>query len=77
MTARAGHYELLESLGEGTYGVVWRARHVRVAEIEAAVKVLRPELSTDPDFVAGLERECALLHRLRHPHIVGFRDLIV
>jgi len=72
-----GHYELLAELGRGTFGVVYRARHVRIAAIEVAVKVVHPKLTSDSAFIASLERECTLLHGLKHPNIVDFRDLLI
>ncbi|MBM9508857.1 serine/threonine-protein kinase [Actinacidiphila acididurans] len=78
-------YLLEEPLGRGATGTVWRGR-VRGAENEAqgagpgeavAVKVLREELAGDPDVVMRFLRERSVLLRLRHPHIVRVRDLVV
>lgn len=74
---QVSHYRLEEKLGEGTYGVVYRACHVEDPELMVAVKVVHPVLARDPDFLRALRRECRHLNRLQHPGIVGFRDLVL
>jgi serine/threonine-protein kinase len=70
-------YLLEEPLGRGATGTVWRGR-VRDEEGSAvAVKVLKEELAGDPDVVMRFLRERSALVRLRHPHIVRVRDLVV
>jgi serine/threonine-protein kinase len=66
---RVGSWELLESLGEGGMATVFRVRHV-VDGGEAAMKLMRSELLSEPDFRERFERECRLVQRLRHPNIV-------
>ena len=73
-------YLLEEPLGRGATGTVWRGQ-VR-EELEGggsavAVKVLKEELASDPDVVMRFLRERSVLLRLRHPHIVRVRDLVV
>ncbi|WP_063835982.1 serine/threonine-protein kinase [Actinacidiphila yeochonensis] len=75
-------YLLEEPLGRGATGTVWRGR-VRddqggvVQDTVVAVKVLKEELAGDPDVVTRFLRERSALLRLRHPHIVRVRDLVV
>ncbi|MEV6010345.1 serine/threonine-protein kinase [Streptomyces sp. NPDC051976] len=70
-------YLLEEPLGRGATGTVWRGQ-VRDEEGTAvAVKVLKEELAEDPDVVMRFLRERSVLVRLRHPHIVRVRDLVV
>ncbi|MFC4036349.1 protein kinase [Streptomyces polygonati] len=75
-------YLLEEPLGRGATGTVWRGR-VRGADgavvpgEAVAVKVLKEELASDPDVVMRFLRERSVLVRLRHPHIVRVRDLVV
>ena len=75
-------YLLEEPLGRGATGTVWRGR-VRdeqggvVPDTVVAVKVLKEELAGDPDVVTRFLRERSALLRLRHPHIVRVRDLVV
>lgn len=66
-------YELLEEIGRGGTGVVFRARHTRLKTI-VAVKVLPPEALTRPDVLARFNREMAAIGRLVHPHIVHATD---
>ena len=74
---QVGHYQLTERLGAGAYGEVWRAAHREDAALEVAVKRVHGALANDAEFVEALKGECRQLHRLDHPHIVRFRDLIV
>ena len=62
-------FELGSRLGEGGFGVVYRARDVRLRR-DVAVKLLRRELVTAPGFVERFEREAQALAALRHPNIV-------
>lgn len=68
----AERYELLEIVGSGGMGVVYRARD-RVLGRTVAVKVIRRELA-DEEFVRRFEREAAILARVRSPHIVVVFD---
>lgn len=61
-------FELLEQIGEGGMGVVYRARYV-VNNREVAVKIL-PSDVTDKTALARFERETEILKDLRHPNIV-------
>src|SRR5262245_54255477 len=67
---RLGPYELFEMIGSGGMGVVHRARDLRDGR-EVALKILRPEQATFPDFVARFEREVGEAQRLRHPNLTG------
>jgi serine/threonine protein kinase/ABC-type glycerol-3-phosphate transport system substrate-binding protein len=66
-------YRLLERVGEGTFGVVYRAIQVHVGR-EVAVKAIHPELANQPDFVRRFEREAQLVARLEQPHVVPLYD---
>jgi hypothetical protein len=65
--------ELLEEIGRGGMGRVFRARHARLDRV-VAVKLLPAELATDAAFQARFEREARTLARLSHPHIVTVHD---
>ena len=62
-------FELGARLGEGGFGVVYRARDVRLRR-DVAVKLLRRELVSGEGFVERFEREAQALAALRHPNIV-------
>jgi WD40 repeat protein/serine/threonine protein kinase len=66
-------YRLLEQIGEGAFGLVYRAIQPQVGR-EVAVKSIHPELANQPDFVRRFEREAQFVARLEHPHIVPLYD---
>jgi serine/threonine protein kinase len=61
-------YERVAQLGQGGMGVVYRARDRELGR-EVAIKLLPPELATDPDRLARLEREARTLAAVSHPGI--------
>jgi len=63
------HYRLLEKLGEGGMGVVWRALDASL-DREVALKLLPDTLAADPAKLARLESEAKTIAALNHPHIV-------
>jgi serine/threonine-protein kinase len=65
--------ELLEEIGAGGMGSVWKARHLRL-DRTVAVKFLAPHLAALPDFERRLEREARALALLDHPGIVDVYD---
>lgn len=67
-------YELLEELGSGGFGRVYRARDLGL-EREVAIKVLHPALTKDLGVVERFRREAQLAARLSHPNIVGIYDI--
>ena len=68
-----GRYRVLEVIGRGGMGVVYRVEHLRMGKI-AAMKVLHRELVNDRDAVERFEREAAAVSRLQHPHTVQVFD---
>jgi serine/threonine-protein kinase len=65
-----GKYELKEKIGEGGYGIVYKARDP-LLERNVAIKVLRMDIASSPDFVERFRREARLAASLRHPNIVS------
>jgi serine/threonine-protein kinase len=71
--AKLGPYEIVESLGAGGMGEVYRARDVRL-DREVAVKILPDAVAQDPDRLARFEREAKAVAKLSHPNIVEIFD---
>ncbi|PZF55387.1 serine/threonine protein kinase [Curtobacterium sp. MCSS17_008] len=69
-------YRLVDLLGTGATGEVWRAEHTATGE-HVAAKLLRAELAADPAIVERFVRERTVLLGLQHPSIVRVRDLVV
>lgn len=67
-------YELLDRVGAGAMGTVFKARHKRLNRI-VAVKILKPSLARDKRYVDRLRREARIVASLSHPHIVTGYDL--
>jgi serine/threonine-protein kinase len=66
-------YRLLEKLGRGAMGTVYKALHVGLQRI-VAIKVLHQDLATDPTQVERLKGEAKLLASLDHPNILRALD---
>ncbi len=68
-----GQYKLLNKMGEGGMGAVYRALHTRLEKI-VAIKLLPRERVPKPDAVARFEREMKAVGQLDHPNIVSAMD---
>ncbi|XP_019727293.1 cyclin-dependent kinase 10 isoform X1 [Hippocampus comes] len=68
-------FEKLNRIGEGTYGIVYRARDTKSDEI-VALKKVRMDKEKDGIPISSL-REITLLLRLRHPNIVELKEVVV
>lgn len=73
MATIIGSYEILHSIASGGMGEVFLARH-NPTRREVALKVLYPQYSRDPEFVARFMREAQATVQLRHHHIVEVFD---
>ena len=71
--ATADDYEVLASLGSGSFGSVWRVRDLTL-EREVALKMLHPNVARDDQAVARFRREARLAAQLAHPAIVPIYD---
>ncbi len=70
---RLGKYELLERLGQGGMGEVWKARDTQLRRF-VAIKFLHANLQSDPDFVTHFMREAQFIASLHHPNIIQIHD---
>jgi hypothetical protein len=68
-----GEYELLEELGRGGMGQVYKARHTKLDRV-VAVKILSRGRLEDPRATTRFEREMRAIGRLNHPHVVHAYD---
>src|SRR5216683_2075759 len=71
-TKRIGDYQILDELGSGGMGRVWRVRNVISDRIEA-MKVLLPDLAGRQELAARFLREIKLMASLNHPNIAALR----
>src|SRR5262245_37625732 len=67
------HYAVLEQIGAGGMGVVYRAHDERL-DRDVALKVLSPELANDQEFLARFRREARTLSKLNHPNVATVHD---
>ena len=70
---RIRDYELLEQLGQGSMGTVYRARHWRLDRC-VAIKMISNEWASTPNAISRFEREAKALGRLDHTNIVRALD---
>jgi len=67
------HYAVLEQIGAGGMGVVYRAHDERL-DRDVALKVLSPDLAGDQEFLARFRREARTLSKLNHPNVATVHD---
>jgi serine/threonine-protein kinase len=68
-----GRFEILERVGEGGMGVVYKVRQVPIGRI-VAMKVLSQEMAEDPNWVMRFEREARASSQLQHPNTIRMFD---
>jgi serine/threonine-protein kinase len=71
---RLGPYEVLDKLGEGGMGEVYRARDTKLHR-DVAIKTLPASFASDPERLARFEREAQVLAALNHPNIAHIHGL--
>jgi tRNA A-37 threonylcarbamoyl transferase component Bud32 len=67
------HLEILELIGQGGMGFVYKARQPKLDRF-VALKILPQSLASDPTFTERFTREGRVLAKLNHPNIVGVHD---
>ena len=71
---KLGHYEIVDLVGSGGMGEVYRARDSRLRR-DADIKVLPSEVSRDPERRQRFEREGRSVALLNHPNVVSIYDV--
>ena len=71
--ALAARYEVLDVLGEGGMGMVYRVRDRETSEI-LALKLLRPEIARDPAMIERFKNELRLARRITHKNVCRIYD---
>jgi serine/threonine protein kinase len=71
---RLGPYEIIEAVGAGGMGEVYKARDTRL-DRNVAVKVLPAHVSAHDDLKQRFEREAKIISNLSHPHICALHDV--
>jgi Tol biopolymer transport system component len=72
--SRVGHFEVIDLLGAGGMGAVYRAYDPRLRR-EVAIKVLPPAFANDPSRVLRFQQEALAVARLAHPNILAIHDV--
>ncbi len=71
---RLGGYEVVDGIGAGGMGQVYRARDP-VLQRDVAIKIVNPDVCHHPDSMARLRREARALAALNHPHVATLHEL--
>jgi serine/threonine protein kinase len=72
--SKLSHFEILEKLGEGGMGVVYKARDLRLDRL-AAIKVLPEQAGANADRQARFEQEAKAASALNHPNIITVHEI--
>jgi len=70
----AGRYQIEAVIGKGGSGIVLRAFD-RVAQVPVAVKILKPDLASDPRWIERFSRELRLARQIQHPNVCRVFDI--
>src|ERR1051326_9161250 len=68
-----GNYVILDQLGQGGMGAVFKAQHRRMKRL-VALKIVRPEILDSPNAIKRFQREVETVAKLDHPNIVIAHD---
>ncbi|HTT22572.1 MAG TPA: protein kinase [Candidatus Sulfotelmatobacter sp.] len=69
-----GRYEILQKLGEGGMGAVYKARDREVDRL-VALKIIRPDLAANPEILRRFKQELVLARQITHKNVVRIYDL--
>ena len=70
-----GAYRILECIGRGAMGAVYRAEHELIGR-RVALKVIRPEMARHPEAIELFFREARAANQMAHPNIIQITDLV-
>jgi serine/threonine protein kinase len=73
-TVLADRYEILQLLGEGGMGAVYKARDTELDRL-VALKLIRPELAKNPDILRRFKQELILARQVTHKNVIRIFDL--
>ena len=73
-TTFAGRYQIIEELGKGGMGRVYKVFDTKVKE-KVALKLIRPEVASDPETLERFSNELKLARKIRHKNVCGMFDL--
>ena len=73
-TVVRGKYRIQARLGEGGMAIVYKAHHELLDELRA-LKVIRPDLARDTEFMSRFKNEAIMARKLNHPNAVRVDDL--
>ncbi len=70
----AGRYEILQLIGRGGMGAVYKARDTEL-DRTVALKLIRPELAKDPQILKRFKQELILARQVTHKNVIRIFDL--
>jgi len=70
----AGRYEIIEELGKGGMGRVYRVEDTKIKQ-EIALKLIKPEIASDKKIIERFKNELKTARNIRHKHVCGMYDL--
>ncbi len=70
----AGRYEVIEELGRGGMGKVFRVEDTKIKE-ELALKLIKPEIASDKKIIERFRSELKIARKIRHKNVCGLYDL--
>ncbi len=73
-TVFAGRYEIIEELGRGGMGAVYRAEDKKISE-EIALKLINPQISSDRKIIARFNQELKIARKISHRNVCRMHDL--
>src|SRR5438552_1079353 len=71
---RLGPYEIIQPIGAGGMGEVYRARDPRLGR-DVAIKIMSSELARDPEWLRRFEQEARAAAALSHPNVLAVYDI--